>query len=88
MDDFYTWMTKDVRILKARLGGKVLEEKEVSLRQRRLKAIYGAIDRAEPLQIDAPQTPRAAMSSLVEGLATSTSPSRDRDVYVKFWCII
>ena len=74
MDDLYTWKGKDVRILKARIGLKVLEEKEVSLRHRRLKAIYGCGDVAAPLSsstVEAPMTPRAAMSSLVEGLSST-----------------
>ena len=76
MDDLYTWKGKDVRILKAKIGGKVLEEKEVSLRHKRLKAIYGGGDVAAPLSsstVEAPMTPRAAMSSLVEGLSSTAS---------------
>ena len=75
MDDLWRWKSKDVRILKAKLGGKVQVEKEVSLRQRRLKAIYGVTAATGPApSAEAPPTPRAAMSSLVEGLA---SPRRE-----------
>ena len=75
MDDLWRWKAKDVRILKAKLGGKVQVEKEVSLRQRRLKAIYGVTAATGPApSAEAPPTPRAAMSSLVEGLA---SPRRE-----------
>lgn len=80
INDLYTCRAKDVLIQKARLGGKVLEEKEVSLSQRRLKAIYGVIERAEPPQTEEPHTLWATMSSLVEGLVTSTSALRDRGV--------
>ena len=76
MDDLYTWKGKDVRILKAKIGGKVLEEKEVSLRHKRLKAIYGGGNVAASLSsstVEAPMTPRAAMSSLVEGLSSTAS---------------
>jgi len=70
MDDLWRWKAKDVRILKAKLGCKVQVEKEVSLRQRRLKAIYGVTGTTGPVPpAEAPPTPRAAMSSLVEGLA-------------------
>ena len=70
MEDLWRWKAKDVRILKTKLGGKVQVEKEVSLRQRRLKAIYGVAGTVGPVPpAEAPPTPRAAMSSLVEGLA-------------------